>query len=231
MYERGDLDCVHEPFLYYQYVGLQYRQIPHFKVVADCPVSYEGVRDMLLERGENRPVFFKDMSFYAMPRILQDAEFCKRLTNCFLIRNPLASIPSYHKLDPGVTLLEIGIESQWHHFSALEQMLESPPIVIQSEDVRSNAEGALAALWERIGLDYCPGAFEWGDQHPGDWNKLEGWHVDVSASSSIRAVGSDEAETEAARFEQYAARHPHLSAFLTHHNKYYERLKRRALIV
>lgn len=89
------------------------------------PTSYEDLRDMLLERAEQRPVFFKDMSYYVMPRIIEDHDFCRRLTNCFLIRNPVASIPSYHQLDPEVTSLEIGLEAQWNHFEALQSVLDT----------------------------------------------------------------------------------------------------------
>ena len=108
MPERGDLDCAHEPFMYDYYVHRGIRVMPHFDIRPDHPVSYATIRDHLIARSERGPVFFKDMSYYVMPHILDDAIFAERLVNTFLIRDPVASITSYHKLDPEVTLDEIG---------------------------------------------------------------------------------------------------------------------------
>jgi hypothetical protein len=104
MRECGDLDCHHEPFMYDYYLYRQVRQMPHFGAEADRPTSYDDVRAMLLERSARGPVFIKDMSYYIMPRIMNDAALSDRLVNCFLIRDPVASITSYFKLHPGATL-------------------------------------------------------------------------------------------------------------------------------
>lgn len=74
-------------------------------------MSYEGVRTMLLDRAAQGPVFIKDMSYYIMPRNIEDAELSANLVNSFLIRDPIASIPSFFKFDPDVTCEEIGIEA------------------------------------------------------------------------------------------------------------------------
>ncbi|WP_283176701.1 hypothetical protein [Gemmobacter sp. 24YEA27] len=50
MRERGDLDCAHEPFMYDYYVHRAIRQMPHFDVRPDHPVSYPAIRDHLLAR-------------------------------------------------------------------------------------------------------------------------------------------------------------------------------------
>ncbi|MEZ5772186.1 MAG: hypothetical protein R3D61_11385 [Defluviimonas denitrificans] len=83
--------------------------MPHFEVQKDHPTSYAAIRDMILARAEKGPVFFKDMSYYVMPHILGDTAFAGRLTNVFLVRDPVASIPSYHKLDPDLTLERSGL--------------------------------------------------------------------------------------------------------------------------
>lgn len=128
MRERGDLDCLHEPFMYDYYVHRQVRRMPHFDVQKDHPTSYGAIRDMILERAEKGPVFFKDMSYYVMPHLLDDRDFAGRLTNVFLVRDPIASIPSYHKLDPDLTLEEIGLEAQAVHFDALEAGASHHPL-------------------------------------------------------------------------------------------------------
>ncbi len=229
MRERGDLDCAHEPFLYYFYVGQNIRQLPHFEVQKNHPICYEGLRDMLLERAEKQPVFFKDMSYYVIPRIAEDHDFCRRLTNCFLIRNPLSSIPSHHKLDPELTQLEVGIEAQWNHFAMLEQLLESAPAVVQAEDIRNNPKVVIAALWKELGLDYCDDAFNWSTNSPDDWKQVDGWHGSVSNSQSIRPVTQQEIDGQQGKFDKCAKGNPQLNNYLEHHLPYYHRLLKRAL--
>ena len=119
MRARGDLECMHEPFMYNFYVHRNVREMPHFEASPDHPTAYADIRDMLLDRAQSKPVFFKDMSYYVVPQMLEDIEFCQRLTHCFLIRDPSASILSYHKLDQDVILQEIGLEAQWTHFCLL----------------------------------------------------------------------------------------------------------------
>ena len=92
MRARGDLACLHEPFMYDYYINRSTRQMPHFDAMDDHPRSYDAIRDMILARAEQGPVFFKDMSYYVMPHILADEAFFTRVTHSFLIRDPRASI-------------------------------------------------------------------------------------------------------------------------------------------
>ena len=94
MRERGDFDCLHEPFLHYYYIERSDRGLPHFDHEREHPTSYAGTRDLILRQAESSPVFAKDMSYYEMPEILEDESFCRRVRHCFLIRNPLRSILS-----------------------------------------------------------------------------------------------------------------------------------------
>ncbi|KIC09027.1 hypothetical protein RA19_17200 [Leisingera sp. ANG-M1] len=228
MRERGDLDCAHEPFMYDYYVSRQVRRMPHFDVQPGHPVSYEAIRDMLLERAEQKPVFFKDMSYYVMPRILQDAAFRDRLVNCFLIRNPIASIPSYYKLDPDLTLEEIGLEAQWRHYTGLKQAGHDP-LVIEAEAVRSDTRGTLARMWEKIGLEFSEAAFDWQNENPKDWQQVDGWHGDVSSSRAIRPLTLEEIAGQERKFFALARKEPRLLDYLEHHLPYYLRLKGAAL--
>lgn len=228
MRERGDLDCLHEPFMYDYYVHRQVRTMPHFDVQPDHPVSYAAIRDMLLERAEKRPVFIKDMSYYVMPHVLEDAAFADRLTNVFLVRDPVASIPSYYKLDPDLTLEEVGLEAQAKHFDALAARGE-PPAVIVSEDVRGDPEGVMGALWRKIGLPHVDAAFDWQNDAPKDWAQVGGWHGDVSRAKGIRPMTPEERVEQQRTFDALAAKVPHLRAFLDHHRPFYAQLAAQAL--
>lgn len=228
MRERGDLDCHHEPFMYDYYVHRKVREMPHFEAEADRPLSYEAVRDMLLERAEVGPVFIKDMSYYVMPRILDDRLLAPRLVNCFLIRNPVASILSYFKLDPDVTCEEIGLEAQADHHRALRQAGQTPP-VIQAEDIRADTARALGALWRAIGLPPADHAFDWQTEHPEEWKQVDGWHGRVTSTTGIRPLTPEEIAAQQEGFARLVATHPRAQALLEHHKPHYDYLCANAL--
>lgn len=228
MRERGDLQCHHEPFMYDYYINRQVRVMPHFEAVKGHPTTYTQVRDMLLTQSEIGPVFLKDMSYYVMPRILEDSEFADRLTNCFLIRNPLASIPSYYKLDPEVTLEEIGLESQAHHYNALVAAGKNPTI-LQAEDIRADTRKAVGSLWKAIGLEHKEQAFDWQNESPKEWEQVGGWHGDVSTSSGIRPITEQELSAQKQKFEKLVQKVPEMQAYYDHHIPFYEKLRANAI--
>ncbi|RKF16873.1 hypothetical protein D6850_04905 [Roseovarius spongiae] len=228
MRERGDLDCVHEPFMYDYYVHRRAGEMPHLEVDPDLPVSYEDIRAMLLARAGAGPVFFKDMSYYVTPRLLDDVAFRDRMRHAFLIRDPRAAIVSYHKIDPGVSEEEVGIAAQWEHYQGLVAAGHAPP-VIRSEDIRNDPRATMAAFWDAIGLSPAPHAFEWGEVMPEDWNQVEGWHGRAAASNSIEPLPGDYYEKAEAAFEARARDEPRLRDLLAAHLPAYERLAERAL--
>ncbi len=226
--ERGDLQCFHEPFMYDYYIHRKVRQMPHFDAEKGRPVSYAAVRDFLLERAGAGPVFIKDMSYYVFPRILDDQRLNDRLVNCFLIRNPLASIASYFRLDPDVTCEEIGIEAQARHYQALRDAGRDA-VIVQAEDIRADTAGIVGALWRAVGLPEADHAFEWQDEKPADWKQVDGWHHDVSASSGIRPITPQEVHAQHAQFARLASRQPLAQRYLDYHWPYYKALSAQAL--
>lgn len=222
MRERGDCTVFHEPFLADYYVHRAVRQMPMLELDEDAPRDYEAVRRMILKSAEDGPVFFKDMSYYVVPRIFDDRDFAGRLVNLFLIRDPRRAIASYHKLDPDMTLTEVGIEAQWQHASFLRDELGREPLVVEAEAVQADAAGVLGALWRKIGLPFVEEAFSWSaDTAPEGWKYVQGWHGDALSSRGIRQ-SRDDAQ---AVFDEAARQAPHLADFLAHHLPFYERLK------
>ena len=210
MRERGDLKCFHEPFMYDYYINRKIRLMPYFEPESDRPVTYQQVRDMLLEESGSASVFLKDMSYYVMPHLLDDKQLGERLVNCFLIRNPVASIASYFKLDSEVTSEEIGLQAQFEHYDALCKSSEIQPVVVEAEYIRTNPRRVINALWDQIGLPRADHAFEWGNDSPQDWNQVAGWHGDVSASVGVRPITPEELETQSKNFANLSKRYPRM---------------------
>ncbi|WP_127115356.1 hypothetical protein [Shimia sediminis] len=228
MRERGDLDCAHEPFMYDYYVHRKVREMPHFDVDPTHPQDYAGIRDMLLRRADKAPVFFKDMSYYVMPHVLEDTSFSDRLIHAFLIRDPQAAILSYFKLDPNVTRDEIGIEAQWLHFKGLREAGHHP-VVIRSEEVRRDPKGTMSTFWKAVGLPYRDEAFDWSTEMPKDWEQVGGWHGQVVESQGIRPITSADLERQKLKFDEAASANPRMRDELEHHQSFYDQLAAFAL--
>lgn len=225
MRERGDFDCLHEPFLHYYYLDKSGKPLPHFDSEAGHPSSYAGTRELILERAAQRPVFVKDMSYYVMPELLDDVEFCRRIRHCFLIRDPLRAILSYYRLDPAVSLDEIGIEAQWRHFSGLREFGIANSLVLEAEAVQRDPGSVIGRFWRSLGLDYLGDALSWQrGVIPDDWQSVEGWHRGVRDSDGIRAPDED-SEQAGEDFAEAVAAAPQLREFLEHHRPFYQRLQ------
>ena len=230
MRERGDLDCLHEPFLHYYYLQRTDKGLPHFDSEKHHPTSYAATRDMILQHAESGPVFAKDMSYYVMPEILDDENFCRRIRHCFLIRNPRRSILSYYRLDSAVSLYEIGIEAQWLHLQGLLKLGVDNSLVLEAEAVQANCYATMSLFWQALGLDFREHALSWEqDRIPPDWQYVQGWHRSVGASSGIRRPSAAEAEKSRTEFEDLSEDAPQLSAYLRHHLPYYENLRAHSL--
>ena len=230
MRERGDFDCLHEPFLHYYYLQKTRKSLRHFSDERDHPRSYAETRDRVLECAEKAPVFAKDMSYYVIPEILQDAEFCHCVRHCFLVRQPMHAILSYYRLDPELTLDEVGIESQWRHLQGLLALGIDNPVVLEAEAVQRDAATTMREFWKALGLDDKPAALNWDQaSSPNDWNYVQGWHRDVSASSGIQASSAADGQRKQAQFAQLCKREPRLTEYLEHHQPYYQQLLEHSL--
>lgn len=229
MRARGDLFCLHEPFMYDYYVNRSKREMPHFDAADDHPRTYEAIRDMILAKAKIGPVFFKDMSYYVMPHMLQDHAFLGRLTHSFLVRDPKASITSYARLDPEFTTEEFGLQAQWQHLCGIMDATDQHPIVVQSENVQADPHGEMWRYWHAVGLDDKPEALEWGTEAPPDWQQVAGWHQDVLSSQSVKPLTTVKAREIEANFESLIASQPRFQAMFEHHFPFYIKLRTHSL--
>ena len=222
MRERGDCTVFHEPFLVDYYLHRAIRQLPLLEEDKTKARDYDAVRKLLLDAAETTPVFFKDMSYYVVPRIYDDPAFARRIENIFLIRDPRLSIASFAKLDPDFSRVEVGLEAQWEHYGFLSDTLGLDPVVIEAEAVAEDPERVVGNLWQRIGWPHVAGAFQWqATSTPDDWQYVAGWHKDAVASTGIQR---DDRDPQAV-FDKAAEKIPHLRDYLAHHLEFYERLR------
>lgn len=223
MRARGDLSCLHEPFMYDYYLSQGKRDMPYFEPHADHAKNYTGVRNMIMQRAINSPVFFKDMSYYVINKLHTDVAFSKLITHSFLIRHPRASIASYYELDNEVSLEEIGYEAQWRHYSYLVS-LGIRPAVIEAESIGYEPVATVRKWWQSINLNFIDNAFEWESSYPSDWDAVKNWHSTVIESNKIRRRHRDEDQAEQFRFDKACESAPHLKTYFDHHLPFYTKL-------
>ena len=217
MLERGDLLTLHEPFLYLYYVHDARKRLPHLDVDPRRPASYEGIRSMVLDAARTRPVFVKDMCYYIVDHIHDDVEFIRRMTSTFLIRDPAQSIPSYYRLDSGVTLEEIGCEAQYRCLERFAEVTGRTPVVIDAADLAADPAGTLRAYCRALELPFIPEALEWDAGLPEAWRDVGGWHADLAGSTGIaRPRSPDGPGLDAAL---------HLRDYYEHHAPFYRKMR------
>jgi hypothetical protein len=229
MRARGDLECLHEPFMYDYYVNRAKKQMPHFDARDEHPKTYEAIRDMILKMAESTPVFFKDMAYYVMPHILDDEPFLRRVTHSFLIRDPKASLVSYAKLDPDFTSEELGLSAQWQLWQGIHAQTGLKPVVVESESVQADPAGQMQTYWNGVGLSNKPEALQWGDEVPQDWQQVKGWHEAAMLSSTVQPMSADKARKIEADFEKLVASQPRFRAVHEQHLPAYGALRSAAI--
>jgi len=226
MRERGDFTCFHEPFIYYYYVYLGKKPLPHFEIDPLQPTDFDAVLARLTDAAKSNPVFFKDMSYYVMPEIFTRDDVARRITHTFLIRDPRKSIVSYYKLDPTLELDEIGLESQWRHLNWVREITGTTPAVIEAEYIQRDPRTTVGKLWRHLDVAFSERAFEWSAEAvPEEWQQVAGWHETASARTRIVPDADVDDESVQSRFDETAAEAPQLRAYLAHHMPYYEKLK------
>jgi hypothetical protein len=225
MRERGDLQCLHEPFMYYYYIGLGKKQLPHADLDIGRLIDFMEIIADMRQKAHAGPLFFKDMGYYVQPEIYNHPELAREIRHLVLVRDPRKSILSYHRLDPQVTREEIGIEAQWTLYQWLTEHGERPPHVIIAEQVQQDPFSVITRAWEYLGLSTIKEAFAWdAGGVPDDWQSVTGWHKDVISSHGIRPTSGEDDAAITRQFEKAVAREPRLAALLEHHWPFYEKL-------
>lgn len=219
MRERGDLDVLHEPFMYHHYLSQTETHFPDFEPEPGHPRDYSDIRAMILRRASARPVFFKDMAYYVETELPRDPAFANQMTHAFLVRDPAEAIVSYHKRDPDFSLHEVGIEAQHRLLRALREAGHDP-LVITAAHLREAPEATLARYWAHVDLPFMRDAFGWDETVPDGWKAVADWHATALNSGAIQKPeeGRDYGAEVVALGAPFAA-------YEAHHRPFYESMK------
>jgi Sulfotransferase domain len=179
--ERGDFEVRHEPFSMHYYFGLSRRSDRYAEVRADATPA--RIRAEIDEANRHRRVFLKDMASHV--RGLLTPDFLAAFEHTVLIRDPAWALPSLEAHWPDFTEEEAG-------YGALDELVDaatargSTPVVIDSDDLRANPAGTVAAYCDAVGIPFVAAALDWAPGMPGSWEVWEDWHREAAASEGFQ---------------------------------------------
>lgn len=203
--------------MYHYYLTVSGKPFPDFVPESGHPVEYAGIRDMILERAETRPVFFKDMAYYVVDDLAEDAAFTGQMSHAFLLRDPCEAAFSYARKDPEFSLTELGFEAQHRLYHALVEQGHSP-LILTADQLREEPERTLSRYWKHAGLGFAEHAFSWDDRVPEGWKSVQSWHDEVLQSGAIKKPAEVDASAQLAKLG------PPYTDYVTHHLSFYTEL-------
>jgi hypothetical protein len=242
MIERGDVAVVHEPLLALTEVG----RVPlpdrerrtrgigenscgenpprgrrseqnQPELVATTPA---GLLDRLVELGERRHVFVKEVLDYEYEYLPEHPARLRAMTHTFLVRHPRRTIGSHYAVKPHVTCAEIGYERLYRLFELAWSVTGRRPLVLRAERLVSEPATAVAEYCDYVGLPFLPHALRWRAGERPEWRRTRRWHVDADRSAGFEDRGNTYPDT--------VDNNPTLRSFYDHHLPFYERLVRHA---
>ena len=180
---RPDCAVVDEPF-YAAYLALSGIDHPMREAVLESqPADWREVAEAIGGRApEDRPIFYqKHMTHHMLPEIGRD--WMARCRNVFLIRHPARVLASYARKRADVSLRDIGFVEQQELYEFACRLGDTPPPVIDADDLLDDPEGILRALCAEIGIAFDARMLSWpagGRASDGVWEAH--WYDSVKRS-------------------------------------------------
>lgn len=187
MRQRGDLDCLHEPFGEAWYQG-QDPLWPRYKSGEKTTpgLSIESVWADIQRRASEGPVFIKDFPHYI--NHMWDREFLSHFAHAFLIRDPAKTISSIYNKWPDFDELEVGFPEQRALFDLLTAIHGTSPPVIDSDDLLENPHAMTEAFCAAVGIPFIEEALSWeagGDPSAHSWWDGGSFHANLANSTGL----------------------------------------------
>ena len=187
MRQRGDLECLHEPFGEAWYQG-EAPLWPRFKPGEKTTpgLTLERVWEDIQVRAAKGPLFLKDFPHYI--NHMWTPAFLSHFTHAFLIRDPALTITSMHDKWPDFDELEVGFPEQRALFDLLWALHGTPPPVIDSDDLLENPEATTRAFCDAVGIPFIAEALTWapgGDPGAHSWWDGGSFHANLAHSTGL----------------------------------------------
>jgi len=215
--QRSDIRVVDEP-LYGHYLNISGADHPGREdVLAAMHLDGDAVMQELLEqqaRSNSKRLFLKHMAHHL---VAMNLGFLQHTCNVFLIRDPREMLPSLAIQLPHAQLTDTGLRRQWQLLSDLQKAGQQA-VILDSRELLLDPPGVLAALCEKIGLDFDENMLRWtAGSIPEDGIWAEHWYHALHHSTGF------------APYVKKSNFPDHLQALLAECTPWYERLFEHAI--
>lgn len=187
MRQRGDMDCLHEPFGEAWYQGEEPLWQRFREGDKTTPgLTLESVWSDIRQRAIQAPVFIKDFPHYI--NHMWDAEFLSHFTHAFLIRDPAKTISSMYNKWPDFDEGEVGFPEQRALFDLLTALNGKTPPVIDSDDLLEKPTEMVKAFCEAIDIPFIEDSLSWeagGDPSKHSWWDCGSFHHNLAMSTGL----------------------------------------------
>lgn len=159
---RPDTACVDEPFYAAYLVSTGTVHPMQTEILEAQAHDGAGVARELSEAPVpgGKPVFYqKHMTHHMAPALPRS--WMHRVTNAFLIRDPVRVLASYARKMESVSLEAIGVPQQAELFDRVCQIRGEAPPVVDSDDILDDPAGMLRALCGALGIAYTGAMLSW----------------------------------------------------------------------
>jgi Sulfotransferase domain len=183
MSERGDHAVLDEPFSRHYYFGPDRRSTRFSRRMDGCSAS--SMRDLIERTARQRPVFVKDMAYQATGML--DPARLAGFRNCFLVRDPAATLRSLARRWPDFTDEETGWEALGRAADVV-QSVGQPLVVLEAERLCADPRAVVAAWCEAMHLEFVEDALTWDAGMRPEWSPWEDWHTATARATGFIAL-------------------------------------------
>ncbi len=187
MRQRGDLECLHEPFgeAWYQGENPLWPRLTA-QSVRTPGLTLDGVWLDLEERARKSSVFIKDFPLY-IDHMWTDKR-ADLFTHSFLIRDPAKTITSMYDKWPDFHEKEVGFPDQRELFDRIAQKQGKAPPVIDSDDMLEDPFKIIDLWCQSVGIPFIEEALSWD---PGKRDEVSWWdggsfHANLRNSNGLK---------------------------------------------
>jgi hypothetical protein len=183
MSERGDHAVLDEPFSRHYYFGPDRRSARFTERTDGC--SADAMRELIERTAQQRPVFVKDMAYQATGMLERGR--LAGFRNCFLVRDPAATLRSLARKWPDFTDEEAG----WDALGRAADVVQSvgqPLVVLEAERLCADPGAVVAAWCEAMDLEYVEDALTWDAGMRPEWSPWEDWHATTAHATGFHAL-------------------------------------------
>ncbi len=180
---RGDHLVLDEPFSRSYYYGPDRLSSRYTETLPES--SAEQILDRIEKAAVERPVFVKDMAYHAAS--LLGADLLARFDNCFLVRDPAATLRSLARRWPDFTDDETG----WGHLDQAARINDSlgrPRVVVDADLLCDDPPSVVAEWCSRMELPYDARALSWEPGMQDDWELWGDWHSATARSTGFEPL-------------------------------------------